>query len=136
MISKLVIHRKQSFSSEFTATCSFSGKPTVNNVLKLGELVILGIAIDGCALAFVLRALITIYSSIPTVKRRASTEVLGKGTFGTTYKAALEDASTLVVKRLKEVAAAKRDFEVQMEVVGNIRHENVGNIHIYSGRPI
>ncbi|XP_024983648.1 probable inactive receptor kinase At4g23740 [Cynara cardunculus var. scolymus] len=62
---------------------------------------------------------------------RASAEVLGKGTFGTTYKAALEDASTVVVKRLKEVAAAKRDFELQMELVGNIRHENVVPLRAY-----
>ncbi|KAJ0772238.1 putative protein kinase RLK-Pelle-LRR-III family [Helianthus annuus] len=62
---------------------------------------------------------------------RASAEVLGKGTFGTTYKAALEDASTVVVKRLKEVAAAKRDFELQMELVGNIRHENVVTLRAY-----
>ena len=34
---------------------------------------------------------------------RASAEVLGKGTFRTSYKAALEDAITLVVKRFKEV---------------------------------
>ena len=34
---------------------------------------------------------------------RTSAEVLGKGTFGTLYKAALEDATTLMVKRLKEM---------------------------------
>nr|XP_043634511.1 probable inactive receptor kinase At4g23740 [Erigeron canadensis] len=62
---------------------------------------------------------------------RASAEVLGKGTFGTTYKAALEDTSTVVVKRLKEVAAAKRDYELQMELVGNIRHENVVPLRAY-----
>ncbi|KAL4575766.1 hypothetical protein LXL04_011852 [Taraxacum kok-saghyz] len=140
---------------------------------KLGEPAILGIAIGGCALAFVLVALIMIlrYSNKKEVSGRpekeekvtklrsgsqnvngngslvffegsslafdledlfrASAEVLGKGTFGTTYKAALEDTSTVVVKRLKEVAAAKRDFEVQMEVVGNIRHENVVPLRAY-----
>ncbi|GKC03593.1 probable inactive receptor kinase [Tanacetum coccineum] len=56
---------------------------------------------------------------------RVSDEVLSKGTFGTTYKATLEDASTVVVKRFKEVAATKGDFELQMELVGSIRHENV-----------
>lgn len=62
---------------------------------------------------------------------RASAEVLGKGTFGTTYRAALEDASTVVVKRLKEVSAGKREFEQQMEVLGSIRHENVVALRAY-----
>ncbi|XP_059629118.1 probable inactive receptor kinase At4g23740 [Cornus florida] len=62
---------------------------------------------------------------------RASAEVLGKGTFGTTYKASLEDATTVVVKRLKEVSLARREFEQQMEVVGSIRHENVAALTAY-----
>ena len=63
---------------------------------------------------------------------RASAEVLGKGTFGTTYKAALEDATTVIVKRLlKEVGVTKRDFEQQMEVVGSIRHENIAALRAY-----
>ncbi|KAL9225367.1 hypothetical protein vseg_001302 [Gypsophila vaccaria] len=62
---------------------------------------------------------------------RASAEVLGKGAFGTTYKAALEDATTVVVKRLKEVSIGKRDFEHQMEVVGNIKHDNVVALRAY-----
>nr|GEW95882.1 probable inactive receptor kinase At4g23740 [Tanacetum cinerariifolium] len=120
---------------------------------KLSEHAILGIAIGGCALAFVLLALLMIYCNSRDKKEvseappkeekgsslafdledlfRASAEVLGKGTFGTTYKAALEDASTVVVKRLKEVAAAKRDFELQMELVGGIRHENVVPLRAY-----
>ncbi|KAJ1263416.1 hypothetical protein BS78_09G182800 [Paspalum vaginatum] len=56
---------------------------------------------------------------------RASAEVLGKGTYGTTYKAALEDGTTVVVKRLKEVAAGKREFEQQMELIGKVcQHQN------------
>ncbi|XP_074284568.1 putative inactive receptor kinase At4g23740 [Silene latifolia] len=62
---------------------------------------------------------------------RASAEVLGKGTFGTTYKAALEDSTTVVVKRLKEGVVGKRDFEQQMEVVGNIKHDNVVALRAY-----
>ena len=56
---------------------------------------------------------------------KASAEVLGKGSMGTSYKAILEDGTTVVVKRLKDVAAAKREFEARMEVVGNVKHENV-----------
>ncbi|KAK1260095.1 putative inactive receptor kinase [Acorus gramineus] len=56
---------------------------------------------------------------------RASAEVLGKGIVGTSYKAVLEEGTTVVVKRLKDVAVTKREFEVQMEVLGRVKHENV-----------
>ncbi|XVF13024.1 hypothetical protein REPUB_Repub08aG0171600 [Reevesia pubescens] len=62
---------------------------------------------------------------------RASAEVLGKGTFGISYKAVLEDATTVVVKRLKEVSVGKRDFEQQMELVGSIRHANLVELKAY-----
>ncbi|KAG7036003.1 putative inactive receptor kinase, partial [Cucurbita argyrosperma subsp. argyrosperma] len=75
---------------------------------------------EGCHYAFDLEDLL-----------RASAEVLGKGTFGTAYKAILEDATTVVVKRLKDVSAGKRDFEQQMEIVGSIRHENVAELKAY-----
>ena len=39
---------------------------------------------------------------------RASAEVLGKGGLGTSYKAVLEEGTTVVVKRLRDVAAARR----------------------------
>ncbi|CAN0841078.1 Probable inactive receptor kinase At4g23740 [Linum grandiflorum] len=75
---------------------------------------------DGCNYAFDLEDLL-----------RASAEVLGKGTFGMAYKAILEDTTTVVVKRLKEVSAGKRDFEQQMDIVGGIRHENVVDLKAY-----
>ncbi|XP_054788508.1 probable inactive receptor kinase At4g23740 [Prosopis cineraria] len=62
---------------------------------------------------------------------RASAEVLGKGTYGTTYKANIEDSAVVVVKRLKEVIIGKREFEQQMEVVGRIRHDNVAALRAY-----
>ncbi|PKU68423.1 probable inactive receptor kinase At4g23740 [Dendrobium catenatum] len=62
---------------------------------------------------------------------KASAEVLGKGTYGTVYKAVLEDATTVVVKRLKDVAVTKRELEQLMEVVGRIRHENVVDLKAY-----
>nr|ACN30771.1 unknown [Zea mays] len=62
---------------------------------------------------------------------RASAEVLGKGAFGTAYRAVLEDATTVVVKRLKEVNAGRRDFEQQMELLGRIRHDNVVELRAY-----
>ncbi|CAN8325706.1 unnamed protein product [Cochlearia groenlandica] len=75
---------------------------------------------EGCNYAFDLEDLL-----------RASAEVLGKGTFGTTYKAVLEDATSVAVKRLKDVAAGKRDFEQQMEIIGSIKHENVVELKAY-----
>ncbi|CAL0308673.1 unnamed protein product [Lupinus luteus] len=75
---------------------------------------------EGCNLAFDLEDLL-----------RASAEVLGKGTFGTVYRAALEDATAVVVKRLKEVTVGKREFEQLMEAVGRIHHDNVCALRAY-----
>ncbi|KAL5227276.1 hypothetical protein ABZP36_015541 [Zizania latifolia] len=63
---------------------------------------------------------------------RASAEVLGKGSYGTTYKAVLEDGTTVVVKRLKEVVVGKKDFEQQMEIIGRVgQHQNIGPLRAY-----
>ncbi|XP_065872283.1 probable inactive receptor kinase At5g58300 [Euphorbia lathyris] len=63
---------------------------------------------------------------------RASAEVLGKGSYGTAYKAVLEDGTTVVVKRLKEVMAGKKEFEQQMELIGRMgRHDNVVPLRAY-----
>ncbi|CAL9044266.1 unnamed protein product [Musa banksii] len=56
---------------------------------------------------------------------RASAEVLGKGSTGTSYKAVLEEGTTVVVKRLKDVAAAKPEFESHMHSLGNVEHANL-----------
>ncbi|GFQ05198.1 probable inactive receptor kinase at2g26730 [Phtheirospermum japonicum] len=56
---------------------------------------------------------------------RASAEVLGKGSVGTSYKAVLEEGTTVVVKRLKDVVAGKKEFEQQLEILGNTKHQNV-----------
>lgn len=74
----------------------------------------------GCTFEFDLEDLLT-----------ASAEILGKGMCGTTYKAILEDATTVVVKRVKDVGVGKRDFEQQMEMIGRIRHENVVELRAY-----
>ncbi|XP_047095306.1 probable inactive receptor kinase At5g58300 [Lolium rigidum] len=57
---------------------------------------------------------------------RASAEVLGKGSHGTTYKAVLEDGTTVVVKRLKEVVAGKKEFEQQMEIIDRLGQHHQG----------
>lgn len=56
---------------------------------------------------------------------RASAEVLGKGTFGTTYKATLEMGTSVAVKRLKDVTATEREFREKIEEVGKLAHENL-----------
>ncbi|CAN8301396.1 unnamed protein product [Cochlearia groenlandica] len=63
---------------------------------------------------------------------RASAEVLGKGSYGTAYKAVLEESTTVVVKRLKEVAAGKKEFEQQMKIIGRVgQHPNVVPLRAY-----
>ncbi|CAA2994903.1 probable leucine-rich repeat receptor kinase At1g68400 [Olea europaea subsp. europaea] len=62
---------------------------------------------------------------------RASAEVLGRGKFGTSYKATLGNGSTIVVKRLREVIVTSKEFQRQMEVIGRMKHENVSTLTAY-----
>nr|XP_034596256.1 probable inactive receptor kinase At2g26730 isoform X2 [Setaria viridis] len=62
---------------------------------------------------------------------RASAEVLGKGSVGTSYKAVLEEGTTVVVKRLKDVAVARREFDAHMEALGRVEHRNVLPVRAY-----
>jgi len=76
---------------------------------------------EGCSFNFDLEDLL-----------RASAEVLGKGSYGTTYKAILEDGKTVVVKRLKEVVVGRREFEQQMEMIGKLgQHPNLVPLQAY-----
>ncbi|GFP88239.1 probable inactive receptor kinase at4g23740 [Phtheirospermum japonicum] len=62
---------------------------------------------------------------------RASAEVLGKGTFGTCYKAILEDGNTIKVKRLKGVIVPFEDFQQHTEIIGRMRHKNVDGVRAF-----
>jgi len=63
---------------------------------------------------------------------RASAEMLGKGGFGTAYKAVLDDGNVVAVKRLKDAQiTGKREFEQHMEVLGRLRHPNVVSLRAY-----
>ncbi|KAF4360794.1 hypothetical protein F8388_015117, partial [Cannabis sativa] len=63
---------------------------------------------------------------------RASAEMLGKGGFGTAYKAVLDDGNVVAVKRLKDAQiGGKREFEQHMEVLGRLRHSNVVCLRAY-----
>ncbi|KAF8656554.1 hypothetical protein HU200_060614 [Digitaria exilis] len=77
--------------------------------------------LEGCTYSFDLEDLL-----------RASAEVLGKGSYGTAYKAILEDGTVVVVKRLKDVVAGKREFEQQMELIGRLgKHANLISLRAY-----
>lgn len=63
---------------------------------------------------------------------RASAEMLGKGSLGTVYKAALEDGSSVAVKRLKDAnPCAREEFERYMDLIGRVKHLNVVKLRAY-----
>ncbi|XP_010916205.1 probable inactive receptor kinase At1g48480 [Elaeis guineensis] len=62
---------------------------------------------------------------------RASAEVLGKGTFGTAYKAVLEMGTTVAVKRLKDVNIPDKEFREKIEAVGAMDHPNLVPLRAY-----
>jgi hypothetical protein len=108
----------------------YKGKGTVTRSEKLKQEFSSGaqiaeknklVFLEGCTYSFDLEDLL-----------RASAEVLGKGSYGTAYKAILEDGAVVVVKRLKDVVAGKKEFEQQMELVGRLgRHANLVPLRAY-----
>ncbi|CAI0449446.1 unnamed protein product [Linum tenue] len=65
---------------------------------------------------------------------RASAELLGRGTVGTTYKAVLDSRLIVCVKRLDAVrlsGTSKESFESHMESVGGLRHPNLVPLRAY-----
>nr|GME09089.1 leucine-rich repeat receptor-like protein kinase PXC1 [Ipomoea batatas] len=63
---------------------------------------------------------------------RASAEMLGKGSLGTVYKAALDDGRTVAVKRLKDAnPCARKEFEQYMDVIGRLKHPNIVKLRAY-----
>ncbi|KAH7387888.1 hypothetical protein KP509_16G047000 [Ceratopteris richardii] len=62
----------------------------------------------------------------------ASAEMLGKGCYGTSYKAVLEDGLCVVVKRLKDAnGRSRKEFEQQIDLIGRVRHPNVVCLRAY-----
>ncbi|MCL7050914.1 hypothetical protein MKW94_006092 [Papaver nudicaule] len=62
---------------------------------------------------------------------RASAEVLGKGTFGTAYKAVLEVGTIVAVKRLKDVTISEKEFREKIEIVGSMQNESLVPLRAY-----
>ncbi|KAL2551304.1 putative inactive receptor kinase [Forsythia ovata] len=62
---------------------------------------------------------------------RASAEVLGKGTSGTSYKAVLETGLAVAVKRLRDVNMEEKEFREKMEEIGKMDNENMVPLKAY-----
>ncbi|GFP88238.1 probable inactive receptor kinase at4g23740 [Phtheirospermum japonicum] len=62
---------------------------------------------------------------------RASSDVIGKGTFGTSYKVMVEDENIIMVKTLSDVNVTFIDFQQQMEIIGRVRHGNVDKVRAF-----
>ncbi|KAK6151208.1 hypothetical protein DH2020_016140 [Rehmannia glutinosa] len=65
---------------------------------------------------------------------RASAELLGRGTIGTTYKAVMGNQLIMSVKRLdacKTAITSGEEFEQYMETVGVLRHPNLVPVRAY-----
>jgi serine/threonine protein kinase len=56
---------------------------------------------------------------------------IGKGTFGTTYKAMLEMGQVVSVKRLKEVNTPEREYRDKITAVGAMEHPNLVPLRAY-----
>nr|CAB3488835.1 unnamed protein product [Digitaria exilis] len=62
----------------------------------------------------------------------ATAEIMGKSTYGTVYKATLEDGSLVAVKRLREkITKGHKEFEAEAAVLGRIRHPNLLALRAY-----
>ncbi|XP_047953813.1 probable inactive receptor kinase At4g23740 [Salvia hispanica] len=61
----------------------------------------------------------------------ASAEVVGKGSFGTSYKTILDNGSIVVVKRFKGVNPTFKDFQKHVELFGRMNHMNIGRLKAY-----
>ncbi|OWM67089.1 probably inactive leucine-rich repeat receptor-like protein kinase IMK2 [Punica granatum] len=62
----------------------------------------------------------------------ATAEIMGKSSYGTAYKATLEDGHQVAVKRLREkTTKSQKEFENEVAVLGRIRHPNLLALRAY-----
>ncbi|PON94347.1 Tyrosine-protein kinase [Trema orientale] len=62
----------------------------------------------------------------------ATAEIMGKSTYGTSYKATLEDGNQVAVKRLREkTTKGQKEFEAEVAALGKIRHRNLLALRAY-----
>lgn len=62
---------------------------------------------------------------------KASAEVLGKGTVGSSYKASFDHGLVVAVKRLRDVVVPEKDFRERLEVLGSMSHPNLVTLIAY-----
>ncbi|KAJ3672889.1 hypothetical protein LUZ60_006263 [Juncus effusus] len=63
---------------------------------------------------------------------RSPAEVLGKGTFGTSYKSLLDSGQTVVVKRLKGMNIPESQFHQKVRRIGEMKHDKILPLVAYS----
>ncbi|XP_056161628.1 disease resistance protein L6-like isoform X1 [Syzygium oleosum] len=63
-------------------------------------------------------------------------EVLGEGSIGTSYKVVLKEGTTVVVKKLRDLASSTEQFKEQMEMLGAMDHENIIPLRGYQGKSL
>lgn len=51
--------------------------------------------------------------------------IISTGRTGTMYKAAFEDGTSFMVKRLQDTQHSEKEFETEMATLGNVRHRNL-----------
>lgn len=51
--------------------------------------------------------------------------IIGSGRTGTTYKALLEDGTSLMVKRLQDSQHSEKEFMAEMATLGSVKHRNL-----------
>ncbi|CAH8309831.1 unnamed protein product [Eruca vesicaria subsp. sativa] len=66
---------------------------------------------------------------------KASAEVLGKGTVGSSYKASFEHGLVVAVKRLRDVVVPEKDFRERLQVLGSMSHPNLVTLIAYYFSP-
>ncbi|XP_057963004.1 probable inactive receptor kinase At1g48480 [Malania oleifera] len=62
---------------------------------------------------------------------KSSAELLGRGTYGTSYKVELEGRGEVAVKRLRNVCVPEREFKERVEELGNMVHVNLLPVRAY-----
>ncbi|XVE87081.1 hypothetical protein DITRI_Ditri18aG0087700 [Diplodiscus trichospermus] len=93
--------------------------PEIQKLQKSGNLVFVSGEVEGYSLEQLMRA---------------SAELLGRGTMGTTYKAVVDGQLILTVKRLdagKTAVTSGEAFELHMDAVGGLKHPNLVPIRAY-----
>ncbi|KAL7103861.1 hypothetical protein ACP275_08G206100 [Erythranthe tilingii] len=72
---------------------------------------------------------ISYYELLQATERFSEGNLLGRGSFGSVYKGVLRDGKVLAVKVFNSLSeAASKSFEVECEVLRNIRHRNLTKV--------